>query len=52
MQLSGFQVSIHSDGQQLKEYSIEVSQDGKTATCWIPCQTGKVSDAWMRRMGL
>jgi len=25
----------------LKEYSVEVSPDGKKATCWIPCQSGK-----------
>ena len=42
MELSGFRVSIHSDGEDLKEYSIEVSPDGKKATCWVPSQSGKV----------
>ncbi|KAF9646176.1 hypothetical protein BDM02DRAFT_3271155 [Thelephora ganbajun] len=41
MELSGFRTSIHSDGEQLKEYSIEVSPDGKKVTCWIPSQSGK-----------
>jgi hypothetical protein len=42
MKLSGFHMSIESDGGLLKEYSIEVSPDGKKATCWIPSQSGKV----------
>jgi len=41
MELSGFRVSIHSDGEELKEYSVEVSPDGKKATCWVPSQSGK-----------
>ena len=50
MQLSWFQMSIStSDGKQLKEYSTEVSQDGKKITCWIPCQTGKVRHVWIQR---
>ena len=42
MKLSGFHVSVHSGGERLKEYSIEVSPDGKNVTCWIPSQSGKV----------
>ena len=42
MELSRFCVSIHSDGEQLKEYSVETSADGKKAACWIPSQSGKV----------
>jgi hypothetical protein len=42
MELRGFYVSIHSDGEQLKEYSVKISPDGKKATCWIPSQAEKV----------
>ena len=42
MELSGFRVSIHSDGEELKGYSVEVSPDGKKTTCWVPSQSGKV----------
>jgi len=42
MELSGFRVWIHSDGEKLKEYSVEVSPDGKKAACWVPSQSGKV----------
>ena len=43
MKLSGFHVSVHSGGERLKEYTIEVSPDGKKATCWMPSQSGKVT---------
>ena len=51
MELSGFRVSIHSDGEELKEYSVEVSPDGKKATCWVPSQSGKVRHVrmWVNR---
>lgn len=42
MKLSGFRVFIRSNGERLKEYSVEVSADGKKAICWIPSQSGKV----------
>jgi hypothetical protein len=42
MELSGFRVSIHSDGEELKGYSVEASPDGKKAVCWVPSQSGKV----------
>jgi len=42
MELSGFHVCIHSDDEQLKEHSIEISPDGKKATCWITSESGKV----------
>jgi hypothetical protein len=29
MKLSGFHVSVHSNGRELKEYSVEISPDGK-----------------------
>ena len=49
MKLSGFHVSVHSNGRELKEYdSIEISPDGKKATCWIPSQIGKVRWVWIQ----
>ena len=43
MKLSGYHVSIVSDGERLEEYSVEVSPDGKKTTCWISSQSGKVT---------
>ena len=40
-ELDGFSVSVHSEDEQLNEYSIEISPDGKKATCWIPSQSGE-----------
>ena len=42
MELSGLRMSINSDGEELKQYSVEVSPDGKKANCWVPSQSGKV----------
>ena len=48
MKLSGFHVSVHSNGRELKEHSIEISLDGKKAICWIPSQIGKVRWVWIQ----
>ena len=52
MELSGFRVSVYSDGEDLKEYSVEVSPDGKKVTCWVPSQSGKVRHTQTRVDGV
>lgn len=42
MLLGGFEASVKVDDVALDEYAVEISEDGKRATCWIPSQEGKV----------
>ena len=41
-QIGHFQAWIDVENEQLLEYGVEYSADGKQATCWIPSETGKV----------
>ena len=42
MRLGGFEASVKVDDVALDEYAVEISKEGKRATCWIPSQEGKV----------
>ena len=43
MHLKGYQVWISCDGRPLPEYKVErKGDDGKTITCYIPSESGKV----------
>ena len=40
----GFEVYIKSEGERLEEYAEQIEDDDeKTISCWIPSETGKVS---------
>jgi hypothetical protein len=36
------------EGKDLPEYVADVSDDGETASCWIPSEPGKVSKIFLR----
>ena len=42
LQLGNFSAWIVVDGKTLKEYGVEISDDGMEATCWIPSKVGQV----------
>jgi hypothetical protein len=42
LQLGNLSAWITVDGKELKEYGVEISDDGKEATCWIPSKVGQV----------
>ncbi|KIJ98149.1 hypothetical protein K443DRAFT_681020 [Laccaria amethystina LaAM-08-1] len=41
LQLGNLSAWITVDGKELKEYGVEISDDGKEATCWIPSKVGQ-----------
>lgn len=43
LQIDSFTAWITVEGVELKEYNIDVSDDGKCTTCWIPSELGKAS---------
>jgi hypothetical protein len=45
MRLGDFEAVIRMDGEDLEEYGTNVSSDGKTISCWVPSQEGKVPSA-------
>lgn len=42
MDLKGYSAWITVDGIELKQYSVEVSPNGDSASCWVPSEAGKV----------
>ena len=41
--LLGFDVWVEMEGVKLPEYKAETKNDEREISCWIPCETGKVS---------
>lgn len=42
LQLGDLAAWITVDGRELEEYGVEISDNGKEATCWIPSKVGQV----------
>ena len=42
LQLGNLSAWITVDGKKLEEYGVEISDDGREATCWIPSKVGQV----------
>ena len=43
VQFGDYSVAIVVDGEPLPEFDVNISDDAKTASCWIPSEAGKVS---------
>ncbi|KAJ3545783.1 hypothetical protein NMY22_g2308 [Coprinellus aureogranulatus] len=43
----GFTIWMEVEGSKLKEFKIEHDESRKTVTCWVPCQSGKVSFSFL-----
>lgn len=50
LHLNGFDAWIEVDGEELKTYNVEVSDDRLTVTCWIPSEAGKVLPPYMLKI--
>jgi len=37
-----YDVRVKIDNEPLPEFGVEVDEEGKRATCWIPSEAGKV----------
>lgn len=42
MRIGNIQVFIKSEGRAVSEYQVETLDGGKTTTCYIPSEVGKV----------
>jgi len=42
LRLGSLSAWITVDGEELQEYGVEISDNGKEATCWIPSKVGQV----------
>lgn len=40
-----FHADIKVDGNKLPEFNIQVDQDSKRVSCWVPSEAGNVSTA-------
>ncbi|PFH48370.1 hypothetical protein AMATHDRAFT_5864 [Amanita thiersii Skay4041] len=43
-----FEVEIKVDDKVLQEYAINVNDEAKTVTCWVPSETGKAFAVWWK----
>jgi hypothetical protein len=41
-----FHATIRTDGEDLPEYDVQVDDNEKQVSCWIPSEAGKVSTAY------
>lgn len=46
MRYRDYDVHIECGGSTLEEYSVQAEDDGRTISCWIPSEAGKVSGTW------
>ena len=37
-----YDVCVKIDSERLSEFDVEVDEEGKRVTCWIPSEAGKV----------
>lgn len=44
LELNGFTAWVECRGAELTPYNAERSEDGKSVTCWILSEVGKVSE--------
>lgn len=42
VQFGTYHVWIEVDGDELPEFNVDVEEDKKKVTCWIPSEAGKV----------
>lgn len=45
--LQAFHAEIKVDDIELPEYDVQVDQDRKIVSCWVPSEAGKVSLRWL-----
>ncbi|KAJ7162080.1 hypothetical protein C8R46DRAFT_343171 [Mycena filopes] len=48
LQWKEFSAWITIEGQEVPEYDVQISEDEKTVTCWIPSEVGKKFSVWFK----